>query len=491
MFASLGLALALAACGDEPTRPAAEPEPEPPRGSTFGLVEVTVSGLGEGAELRASAVSAASLAELRAARAAGRPSGSGAPRPTLTPPLLPGGDGTIQIEPVSTGSFTMGTRGEGGVRYVTATFRVRNAQADSMPYGTPRENLTFLAVATSGTIGGTALSGLWRFDGSPADSAIAAAILPTGAVRLDPATGDVAPAGADVLQVLLEAEVDAIDLTNHPDVVTVFPYGFVVRNPANATSRALPASPAEDQFDGLVTFAFKVPLQETAADDPYTVSFLFLAVDDSEVRITQSLEEQSPEGQAAFEARAAALGASLITVLPGSGYTGEPSRPICSVRTAGTPDAPTGYLVNDCEEGSQTWLGLVDTDWSEPGNWLPAGVPSAFDAVLVSAAANAPTLTAPARIAGLTVSDGMTVALDTFDLTVTGDVRVEADGARVTGTTGRLILEGAAGDSVSGRLPGVTVKGPYTAAGNVAVNGTLWIQSGRIHTAGHRITIAN
>jgi hypothetical protein len=491
LLASLGLVFALAACGDSPTQPSVGEEPEPPRTGSLGLVEVTISGLGEGAELSTSALSVASLADLRTAHAAGITRGNGPIQPALIPPALPGGDGRIQLEPVSTGSFTLGRRGEGGVRYVSATYRVRNAQGDGTPHPTPRRNLTFLAVATNGTGGGTAISTLRRFDGSAAASAIAATILPTGAVRLDPAQGEVVPAASDVLQVLTEAEVDAIDLTDHPGITTVFPYGFVVRNPDDAATRTLPADPAPNQFDGLVTFAFRVPLQDKVADDPFTLSIIFLAVDDDEVRITQSLEEQSAEAQAAFEARAAALGASLITVLPGSGYMGEPSRPICSVRTAGTPDAPTGYLIDDCADGARRWVGLVDTDWSSPGNWLPAGMPTAIDAVLVPTATNAPVLAGPAQIAGLRVADGMSVDLGAFDLTVTGDVMVEAAAGEVTGTTGRLILEGTTAGSASGRLPGVTIKGQYTATGDLAVQGPLVIQSGRLHTTGHRITISN
>jgi alpha-tubulin suppressor-like RCC1 family protein len=64
--------------------------------------------------------------------------------------------------------------------------------------------------------------------------------------------------------------------------------------------------------------------------------------------VTQSLEEQTPAGEAAFLARAQALGASMKTVLPGMGsYWGEPSstRTVCSVRTAGPSATPAGYLV--------------------------------------------------------------------------------------------------------------------------------------------------
>lgn len=499
LILGLGITLSFAACADdEPTAPATrvtepkEPnEPTRPGGGVLGLVEVTISGLGGDGELRTSAISAASLADLHAARRIGSTDRDEAARHALTPPSLPSGDGTIQLEPLSTGSFTMGTRGAGGVRYVSATYRVRNAQQDGTAYDTPRQNLTFLAVATSGTLGGTAISSLRRFDGSNAAAGIAGTILPTGAVRLDPARGAVVPAAADVLQVLLEAEVDAVDLTNHPGVVTVFPYGFVVSNPNDAAGRTLPADPEPDQFDGLVTFAFKIPLQDQAADDPFTVSIVFLAVDDDEVRITQSLEEQTPEGEAAFVARATALNATLVTVLPGSTYEGEGVRPICSARIAGTAESPSSYLVDECEDGARSWLGLVDSEWNSPGNWLPAGVPTAIDTVQIPMAANKPVLTGPATIAGLGVADGMSLDLGAYDLTVTGKVEVGSAGGMVTGTTGRLILEGIGPTTVGGRLPRVIVKGDYTLAGQAELKGELVVDSGKLYNAGHRLIISN
>ena len=219
---------------------------------------------------------------------------------------------------------------------------MRNAQEDGAAYNTPRTNLTFFAATTASTLGGSAITTMERFDGSPAASGIATEILPTGgASQVD---GQVLPNRADVLQVLSESEASAVSA---PAGVGVFPYGFVVRNASNA-GRTLPAGPALGQYDGLVTFAFKIPLQSTAAADPFTVSVMFLAEDDSETRITQSLEEQTTSGEAAFVARAAAIGATTKTVLPGSGYLGEvgATRTVCTVRTAGSSSSPTTYLVD-------------------------------------------------------------------------------------------------------------------------------------------------
>jgi hypothetical protein len=353
--ALLALTLAISACADEPTTPQARGGEEdggtgtPPR--TLGLVEITISGLGSG-HVTSSALSAPTAAELdrlRALRDAGGAAGPGslAPQAFSLPRNIfgPGRDGTIQLELASTGSFTEGARGAGGYRYLWATYRVRNAQTDGATYNTSRQNLTFYAVDTDSTIGQTAISQLKRFDGSPADDAIASAFVPTGAVSQG-APGTVVSRFPDVLQVLTETEAASLlTLANTAGlaVTDVFPWGFVVRNPNTPTSRTLPASPGASRFDGLVTFAFKVPLQASPADDPFTVSLRFMAVDDDQVKITQAPEEQTPAGRAAFAARAAALGASVFTLLPPSGdavLRGSASARVrCDVRVAGAAGA--------------------------------------------------------------------------------------------------------------------------------------------------------
>src|SRR5690606_18681610 len=155
-------------------------------------------------------------------------------------------------------------------------------------------------------------------------------------------------------------------------VADVFPYGFVVRRVDDPTTRELPASPAEDQFDGIVTFAYKVPLQATPADDPFTVSVLFLAVDDDEVKVTQSIEEQTSAAAAAFEARAAALGADVLTILGPDGVVGgvDPAslRILCDVRVAGAAGA--GAVTIADAPGAGTWFRAPSA--SDPAQAIPA-----------------------------------------------------------------------------------------------------------------------
>src|SRR5690606_25124302 len=133
----------------------------------------------------------------------------------------------------------------------------------------------FMAVGTNGTIAGTPVALLNRFDGSPANTSIASKVVPAGAIVLDQGLQPKSQY-ADVLQVFLEEEVAA--MTAPAAVTNKFPYGFVTRNPATPNSRTLPASPPVGQFDGLVTFAFRVPLQPSdqgttngATKDPFSI----------------------------------------------------------------------------------------------------------------------------------------------------------------------------------------------------------------------------
>ena len=70
-----------------------------------------------------------------------------------------------------------------------------------------------------------------------------------------------------------------------------------------------------------------------------------------------------------------------------------------------------------------TWVGAVDDDWSEPGNWCPAVVPGAQDAVVItSAAPNMPEV----KVSGLsckslTLEPGASVTIKPgYVLTVNG-----------------------------------------------------------------------
>jgi hypothetical protein len=305
-------AVLLVACGSVGVRPA-------PSDKSLGMVEVTFSGVG--AEFTASA--RVWTPELR----------------TQASSDVPGG---LQLSLLSRNTFDVGRRGADGTRFLSATFRVRNADANGVGYAVDHENLTFVAVNTPNTLQGSAVRGLERFDGSSADPNLVSSIAPTHAMTFDHAKRlpRVIPEAAD-FQVFDEAEVAALGALD--GVTSVLPYGFVVRCVTNCTpgSRRLRANPAPDQFDGQITFAVKLPLQASANDDPFRFSMLFQVVLEDERRVTQSLEELDDTG---VGARAIALGTERIMVMPGSVFFD--AKKHCAVRTAGTAANPSAFLVN-------------------------------------------------------------------------------------------------------------------------------------------------
>ena len=317
--------LLLSACTQVPTTIT----PPNPNMQPLGLIELQITGVGT-KNLNASARSISSNPQARAISdiAAG-----------------------IQILPYSKGSFEVGTRGVDGVRYLSATFKIRNAayctplaSCSGAAYASVRHNLSFIAVSAVApnpvTQDQTAILGLRLFDGSPATTDIARTILPTHAMVLSGAP--VVLGGSEDFQAFQES--DVTNLTSNLSgfgVTSVFPYGFVTRcvNHCTAGTRDLAANPAPGQFDGLVTFAMKMPLQATPTADPFSFSLLFEVVDDSTTRVTQSLEEQSTPSL--VTTRATALTGAQVFRLPGGG-----SANTCALRTAGTASTPQTFLVN-------------------------------------------------------------------------------------------------------------------------------------------------
>ena len=119
------------------------------------------------------------------------------------------------------------------------------------------------------------------------------------------------------------------------------------------------------------------------------------------------------------------------------------------------------------------WNG-TDTNWSNPKNWSPNGVPVATDNVYVAAGLPVmPSLTQNVTVHNITVEPGATVNTNGFTLTVTGDAFA---GKTIVGT-GFVALSGATAH-VSGTFPNVligvnaniTLVGPFTVQGDLRVS---------------------
>lgn len=235
----------------------------------------------------------------------------------------------------------------GAFRFFEITYRVRNAPACApiggcAGYAVARRNATFVATMTSTTINQTAVSTLTKADGSAANPTLARALLPT---NVPTPTSDVVDAAKASLQVFRESELPAAA----SGVISVFPYGFVVRNAIDG-SRLLPASPPPGRFDGVVTFGFRLPLAAVASENPTTVAIRFQTAVDANTRVTQSLGEQNFAGDRTATARAMSLGVSPgsedLVVLGGRVAQTTIGDPICRVRIAGPASTPGAFLVN-------------------------------------------------------------------------------------------------------------------------------------------------
>ena len=348
------LPLLLISCREGPVAPGQQ-QTTPSVAGPAGLMEITITGIGTPQQK-------ASVRSMSSARLAVPASRSALDLPGRAARIIESGrlstlpdtastahDGTVEISPVSTASFTWGTRTGGGYRYVSATYQVRNAASDSAAYGDARTNLTFVAVNTPSTLSGTAISKLKKFDGTDAASGLETSVLPTGWADLS-ATATLTTRAPDVLQVYTEAEV----APPPSGVTSVLPYGFVVNNPSSTNSRSLPANPGVSEFDGLVTFAFKVPLQAIAADDPFTISGQFLAMDDNQLVVTQSFEEADATSVSNAAARASTLTGATIRSLLGTSIGLNAATFVCTVRTAGTAGSPTAFLGTSVGISSET-----------------------------------------------------------------------------------------------------------------------------------------
>ncbi len=349
---SIFLVVSLAACGSISSQP--NPDLKP-----LGLLEVTFSNVGTNLVATARNLQTRAINDVA--------------------------DG-IQIKLISRGSFDVGTRGVDGVRYLSATFAVRNASASGTPYTVARSNLSFMAVATPTTLAQTAVIRLRKFDGTAANPNLAQDIIPTHGMefRRDKAS---AALGLEDFQAFTEAEVAPLATSlSSSGVSTVFPYGFVTRCVSNCfdtRSRILTPNPLITQFDGRVTFAVKLPLQSNPSEDPFSFSLLFEVVDDTQTRITKSSDEllSTPA-----KTRAAALNFSSLV----SGQS------ICNLRIAGLDaSAPQKTIfgtgleaagsLDNCWNGTGTVLTTIKGfDFGRSVNVLPDGK------VIVVGSANTP-----------------------------------------------------------------------------------------------------
>lgn len=258
------------------------------------------------------------------------------------PKTLTGTASGIQMKLVNASTFTTGTRGAGGERWVSATYDIRNATTGGTAYNTANSNISFLAVSTPSGLGESAIAVMKSYGGTALTTpGLAQSFKPTHGMRYNALTNttETSP-GAEDFQVFDESEIPSFATAG----VVPINYGFVVRRTSNnPVNRTLAANPTVNQFDGRVTFAVRFPLQTTISDDPFTFSMDFLVVTDDQTRITQSLEQQALNS---VPSQTLQLTGAEVNIVPGSAYLATNTRFVPSVRLARAATAPNAiYLV--------------------------------------------------------------------------------------------------------------------------------------------------
>ena len=175
---------------------------------------------------------------------------------------------------VVTSEFPFEPADSAQVRFIRATFALRNAGTGTPLFDPARDNLTFVAVVTPNTIAGTPVRLMLRADGRPASATIAQQLLSTNIMALT-AEGTLATSLPTARVAPPDSVLSTIPLPS--DGSRLFPFGFLVRGLADFNGLQGLREPA----DGVVSFVFRLPKQALETDDAATLSVLFLLVDNT------------------------------------------------------------------------------------------------------------------------------------------------------------------------------------------------------------------
>jgi hypothetical protein len=148
-----------------------------------------------------------------------------------------------------------------------------------------------------------------------------------------------------------------------------------------------------------------------------------------------------------------------------------------------------GQGTHPCGPAAKTWIGGDEngpTDWSVAANWIPAGVPTSSDDVVIPPSEFPPTLAADAYVRDLEVQSQARLDLVGFALYASGSVDA---GQTITGR-GTLYLTGD-GTTQSGSVPALTIfGGDVSLAGLTRVNGRATLETlSRLTLNGHTLEV--
>ncbi|GGJ27452.1 beta strand repeat-containing protein [Deinococcus roseus] len=282
-----------------------------------------------------------------------------------------------------------------GARYLYVTYQVRNANKTGTAYNQANSNLTLVAVDANGSTNGTnAVGALRKFDNTSYTdpTTIANCIKPTHGMVFDPVSGASLRSNSADLQAFEDADLPSAASLG---VDEVFNYGYVVRKTASSSDRILTANPGSSSYEGVVTFAVRLPKQTTESNNPYKFSLWFDVFTDSVTRVTESIEEQS---SSAVQSRAALLGAGTEVQLLGGSTTsilGYTRRYLCDTRVAGRLTSAAVYLTQGvniaCFTDGRVYVDANTTNTAQNGRSWATAYKTLGDALVAAQGGQVPT----------------------------------------------------------------------------------------------------
>jgi hypothetical protein len=277
------------------------------------------------------------------------------------------------------------------VRYVQAVFDITNTTSNTFA------NLTLYAVNVPGTtLSGTGVAGMAKADGtsivpttvlqaSPlvTGESMVRGMKPSHAMRLNSAGNgtEINTPGLASLQVFTQSEASTVQTgaaaLTPPIVGEVLQYGFVAHNLLGGRAIGASGCSTPNCNKGVVALGYKFPRVNPRRDNPFTFSLYFVVTNETTSIVTQSLEEQNDNGRSG--SRAFQLGSSAeIRALAGSTLGGSNINRVCQARTAGTNAAPLEFLVPSalpCVAPTQTDLSISGLYITQPTQNVQGSVP--------------------------------------------------------------------------------------------------------------------
>jgi len=114
----------------------------------------------------------------------------------------------------------------------------------------------------------------------------------------------------------------------------------------------------------------------------------------------------------------------------------------------------------------KTWTGAVSTDWANPSNWSPPGVPGAVDAVTVGPQANEPSLTGPSAANSVDIIGSGAVLTIAGQTLTTGGLTTQTSGILVMTNPSDLVIVTGGIFFAGGNETGSLTAGELRVAGN-------------------------